>query len=130
MLKKTELDEFKQLLLALRARIRGDVQQMQDEALDRPDNAGDSKSPTHLAELGTETYEQDFALRRVENEQEVLEEIDEALQRVDNGSYGLCLACQEQGKPATKSLIPKARLRVIPYAKNCVECERKREESR
>lgn len=128
MLKKTELDEFKQLLLTLRARIRGDVQQMQDEALDRPDNGGDSKSPTHLAELGTETYEQDFALRRVENEQEVLEEIDEALKRVEDGSYGLCLACQEQGKTPAKSLIPKARLKVIPYAKNCVECERKREE--
>lgn len=128
MLKKAELDEFKQLLLTLRARIRGDVQQMQDEALDRPDHGGDSKSPTHLAELGTETYEQDFALRRVENEQEVLEEIDEALRRVEHSTYGLCLACQEQGKTPSKSLIPKARLRVIPYAKNCVECERKREE--
>ena len=128
MLKKPELDEFKQLLLALRARIRGDVQHMQDEALDRPDNGGDSKSPTHLAELGTETYEQDFALRRVENEQEVLNEIDEALRRVDDGSYGVCLGCQEDGKSPTKSLIPRARLRVIPYARNCVECERKREE--
>src|SRR3954470_17761199 len=110
MLKKNELDEFKQLLLNLRARIRGDVQQMQDEALDRPDNGGDLKSPTHLAELGTETYEQDFALRRVENEQEVLTEIDEALKRVEDGSYGICLACQEQGKTPAKSLIPKARL--------------------
>lgn len=128
MLKKTELTEFKHLLLTLRSRIRGDVQHMQDEALDRPDNGGDSKSPTHLAELGTETYEQDFALRRVENEQEVLEEIDEALRRVDSGIFGLCLACQEQGKTPAKSLIPKARLRVIPYARNCVECERRRED--
>jgi len=128
MLKKPELDEFKQLLLTLRSRIRGDVQQMQDEALDRPDNGGDSKSPTHLAELGTETYEQDFALRRVENEQEVLVEIDEALRRVDAGLFGMCMACQEQGKTPSKSLIPKARLRVIPYARNCVDCERKREE--
>ena len=128
MLKKPELDEFKQLLLTLRSRIRGDVQHMQDEALDRPDNGGDSKSPTHLAELGTETYEQDFALRRVENEQEVLGEINDALGRVDSGTYGLCVMCQEQGKPPAKSMIPKARLRVIPYARNCVECERKREE--
>ena len=128
MYKKTELDEFKQLLLVLRSRIRGDVQHMQDEVLDRPDHGGDSKSPTHLAELGTETYEQDFALRRVENEQEVLEEIDEALRRVEDGSYGLCGGCQEAGKTPAKSLIPKARLRVIPYARNCVECERKREE--
>jgi DnaK suppressor protein len=128
MLKKTELAEFKHLLLTLRSRIRGDVQHMQDEALDRPDNGGEGKSPTHLAELGTETYEQDFALRRVENEQEVLEEIDEALRRVDSGAYGVCLACQEQGKTPAKSVIPKARLRVIPYARNCVDCERKRED--
>lgn len=128
MMKQPELDEFKQILLTLRARIRGDVQHMQDEALDRPDHGGDSKSPTHLAELGTETYEQDFALRRVENEQEVLEEIDEALKRLEKGAYGMCAMCQEQGKTPAKSLIPKARLRVIPYAKNCVECERKREE--
>lgn len=128
MLKKNELDEFKQLLLTLRARIRGDVQHMQAEALDRPDNGAESKSPTHLAELGTENYEQDFALRQVENEQEVLEEIDEALLRVEDGSFGVCLRCLEVGRAPAKSLIPKARLRVIPYARNCVECERQQEE--
>jgi len=129
MLKKTELEEFKRLLLTLRARIRGDVQQLTDEALDRNENGSESKSPTHLAELGTETYEQDFALRRVENEQETLDEIEEALHRIEDESYGICSACKEAGKSVSKSLIPKARLRVIPYARNCVECERKREEN-
>ncbi len=57
-----------------------------------------------------------------------MEEIDDALRRVEDGSYGLCLSCQEQGKTPTKSLISQSRLKVIPYAKNCVECERKREE--
>ena len=130
MLKKTELEDFKRLLLVLRARVRGDVRQMTDEALDRNENGSESKSPTHLAELGTETYEQDFALRRVENEQGVLDEIEEALERVENESFGICAGCQEAGKTVSKSLIPKARLRVIPYARNCVECERKREEHR
>jgi len=130
MLKKTELEEFKRLLMGLRARIRGDVRQMTDEALDRNENGTESKSPTHLAELGTETYEQDFALRRVENEQEVLDEIEEALERVDDESFGICISCREAGKPVSRSLIPKTRLRVIPYARNCVECERKREEHR
>ena len=129
MLKKTELEEFKRLLLVLRARIRGDVKHLTDEALNHNENGSESKSPTHLAELGTETYEQDFALRRVENEQEVLDEIEEALKRIDDESYGVCTGCQEAGRTVAKSLIPKARLRVIPYAKNCVECERKREES-
>ena len=128
MLKKTELEEFKRLLLTVRARIRGDVKQMTDEALDRNENGTESKSPTHLAELGTETYEQDFALRRVENEQEVLDEIEEALNRISDESYGICSGCKDAGRTVAKSLIPKARLRVLPYARNCVECERKREE--
>jgi DnaK suppressor protein len=127
MFKPTDLEEFRKLLLALRSRVRGDVVQMTNEALDRGGEGGESKSPTHLAELGTENYEQDFALRRVENEQELLAEIDQALERIDQGNYGLCQSCQEQGLSATKSMIKKERLRVIPYARNCIECERKRE---
>lgn len=127
MLKKPELDEFQQLLRTLRARVRGDVEQMTHEALDRNGDGYESKSPTHLAELGTETYEQDFALRRVENEQELLDEIAEALGRIDLGTFGLCESCLESGLTPAKSTIPKARLKVIPFARNCVECERKRE---
>jgi DnaK suppressor protein len=127
MLKVADFEEFKSLLLDVRARIRGDVEHLTSEALDRDQNGGESRSPQHLAELGTDTYEQDFALRRVENEQEVLAEIEAALQRIEAGTYGLCEACLEAGKTPAKAVIPKARLRVIPYARNCVECERKRE---
>jgi DnaK suppressor protein len=122
-----EVEEFRQLLLSLRARVRGDVEQMTTEALDRNGEGTESKSPTHLAELGTETYEQDFALRRVENERELLDEINEALARINKGTFGLCVHCLEAGIAPHKAMIPRARLRVIPYAKNCVECERKRE---
>lgn len=130
MLKKAELDEFKNLLHTLRMRVRGDVQHMTADALDRNENGSESKSPTHLAELGTETYEQEFTLRRVENEQEVLEEIEEAFERISDETFGVCLSCKEAGRPPAKSMIPKNRLREIPYARNCVECERKREEHR
>jgi len=127
MLKAPDLEEFRRLLLALRARVRGDVVQLTNEALDM--DGGESKSPTHLAELGTENYEQDFALRRMENEQDLLEEIDAAIGRIEMGSFGQCEACVSAGLSSSKSLIPKARLKVIPYARNCVECERKREGS-
>ncbi len=130
MLKKTELEEFKVLLQTLRARVRGDVQHLTADALDRNENGSESKSPTHLAELGTETYEQEFTLRRVENEQEVLEEIEEAFERITDQTFGVCISCREAGRPTAKSMIPKTRLREIPYARNCVECERKREERR
>lgn len=127
MLKKAELEEFKKLLYALRSRLRGDVEHLTAEALDRNENGSESKSPTHLAELGTETYEQEFALRRVENEQGVLEEIEEAFQRIKDDTFGICAGCQAAGRTPGRSMIPKARLREIPYARNCVECERKRE---
>lgn len=127
-MKKSELKEYKNLLLMLQARIRGDVAQLTDEALTGHDGAAGQNSPTHIAELGTDTYEQDFALRFVENDQEVLEEINAALDRVEDGTYGLCESCLEAGKAPSKSNIPKARLRAIPYARNCVECERNREE--
>lgn len=128
MLKKTDLPEFQERLLILRARLRGDMAGLTDEALERGESGADSKSPTHLAELGSGAYEQDFALRVVESDQEVLEEINAALKRIDDGTYGLCEGCVKEGKPPSRAAIPKARLRAIPFARNCVECERKREE--
>lgn len=128
MLKKPELAEFKKLLLTLQGRVRGDVEQLTGEALDRSEGGGESRSPTHIAELGTDTYEQDFSLRVVESDQELLDEIDAALKRIEDGTYGLCESCLKEGKPPSKARIPKARLRAIPFARNCVECERKREE--
>jgi len=128
MYKAAELREFKQRLLHLRARVRGDVAQLTDEALERGEGNGDSKSPTHIAELGTQNYEQDFALRVVENDQEVLDEIKAALKRIDDGSFGACESCRTDGRSPSRSVIPKTRLRAIPYTRNCVSCERKREE--
>ena len=128
MLKKNELAEFKESLMSLQSRLRGDVQRLTHEALDRNEGGGESKSPTHIAELGTQTYEQDFSLRVVESDQEVLEEIQAALRRIGDGTFGACERCLEEGKPFSKALIPKTRLKAIPYARNCVACERKREE--
>ncbi|HUG93870.1 MAG TPA: TraR/DksA family transcriptional regulator [Planctomycetaceae bacterium] len=128
-MKKTELAEFKDLLLGLRSRIRGDVEQLTVSALDGQRESGDAKSPTHLAELGTQAYDQDFSLRVVENDQGVIEEITAALKRIDDGTYGLCQHCLDEGKPPSRAAIPKARLRAIPYARVCVGCQRKAEEA-
>lgn len=128
-MKRQELDEYRVLLEILRARLRGDMTQLTSEALgsDREEGTTESKSPTHMAELGSEAFEQDFALSLVENEQETLDEISEALERIKRGTYGQCQMCLEAGRSGTQAAIPKARLRVIPFARNCIECERKRE---
>lgn len=125
MLAKKDLDQFKDLLLDLRARLRGDVKHLSDGALD---DGGESKSPTHMAELGTDAYERDFALSLMENDQETLEEISAALKRIEEGTYGQCESCLADGKSAAKSVIPKERLKAIPHARNCVNCQGKLED--
>jgi DnaK suppressor protein len=124
MLNRKDLEQFRELLLTLQARLRGDVQTLTSGALGA---ASESKSPTHMAELGTETYEQDFSLRVMESDQEVLKEIRAALKKIDDGTYGICEGCVEQGRPPSKCWIPKTRLRVIPQSRFCVACAEKLE---
>ncbi|MBN1343086.1 MAG: TraR/DksA C4-type zinc finger protein [Phycisphaerae bacterium] len=121
-LKKRELEVFRALLLAKRATLVGDVTNMTDEALrqDRQTSSGDlSNMPIHMADLGSDNFEQEFTLGLIENSHAVLREIDEALQRIDEGGYGVCLGT---GRP-----ISKARLKAKPWAKYCIEYARKLE---
>jgi DnaK suppressor protein len=122
MLKAKDLEQFRELLLVLQSRLRGDVQTLSSGALGATAN---SKSPMHMAELGTETYEQDFSLRVMESDQEVLKEIRAALKRIEDGSYGKCEGCVEQGKPPSRCWIPRTRLKVLPHARHCVDCAEK-----
>src|SRR5271168_675393 len=115
-LKNDELDSYRQTLQGLRARLRGDLNQMTDEAL-HWDNAGGtgnlSNLPLHMADLGTDNYDQEFTLSLIENEQGTLGLVNEALGRVQLGTFGQCVECGE--------LISKARLQAIPYARHCIE---------
>ncbi|MCX7387120.1 MAG: TraR/DksA family transcriptional regulator [Planctomycetota bacterium] len=129
-MKPEELTSFRMLLRLLQARLRGDVEQLQEEAFSSSEAGGDQRSSNHMAEMGSDAWDLDFALQLVENDQGVLDEISHALKKFDEGRYGLCEFCLEQGLPETKSRIPKARLQAIPHARNCVDCERKKELSR
>ncbi len=117
-----ELVSFRETLETLRARLRGDLDQMTDEALGR-DNAGASGNlsnlPLHMADLGTDNYDQEFTLTLIENEQGTLGLVNEALDRVEEGTFGQCAECGE--------LISKPRLQAIPYARHCIVCARKLE---
>ena len=121
-LKNEELVSFRQVLQTLRSRLRGDLDQMTDEAL-RRDMAGGtgnlSNVPLHLADLGTDNYDQEFTLGLIENEQGTLELINEALDRMERGEFGQCVECAEP--------ISKPRLQAIPYARHCIRCARKLE---
>ena len=118
-LKNEDLEAFREVLQALRARLRGDLDQMTDEALRRhqPDSSGNlSNVPLHMADVGTENYDQEFTLGLIENEQGTLELVHEALDRIQAGTFG---RCQECGEP-----IAKPRLQALPYTRHCIQCAR------
>ena len=121
-MKPEELELFRQTLLNLRARLRGDLDQMTDEALKRnqPDSSGNlSNLPLHMADVGTENYDQEFTLGLIENEQETLEQINDALVRINRGTFGRCEECDAP--------IAKPRLQALPYTRFCIECARRQE---
>jgi DnaK suppressor protein len=116
-MKKAELKVFKETLLGLRARLRGDVNQMADAALNksRSQANGDlSSMPIHMADIGSDNFEQEFTLSLMQSEEGTLEKIEAALERIEDGVYGECEECGVK--------IPKTRLNAIPYATLCVKC--------
>jgi RNA polymerase-binding transcription factor DksA len=121
-MKADELELFRETLQGLRARLRGDLDQMTDEALRRDNNGGTgnlSNVPLHMADLGSDNYDQEFTLGLIENEQSTLELVNDALRRMAEGTFGLCTECSEP--------ISKPRLQAIPYANHCIQCARKLE---
>ncbi len=97
--------------------------EIEGEALkkSRLDATGDlSSMPIHMADLGTDNYEQEFALGLMDGERKLLREIDYALERISNRTYGICTGT---GQP-----IPKARLEAQPWARYCIEYARKLEQ--
>jgi RNA polymerase-binding protein DksA len=113
-----DLRAFRDLLLEQRAELVGDLNAMEKSALST--HGGNlSNLPIHMADIGTDTYDQDFTLSLAEAERRRLKEIDEALRRIEDKTYGIC---QMTGKP-----IPKARLKAKPWAKYTIEAARKLE---
>ncbi|MBI1827474.1 MAG: TraR/DksA C4-type zinc finger protein [Planctomycetes bacterium] len=119
-----QLVEFKELLLLKRAQLTGDVQGLATEARGRSAQ-GDSEHsnmPIHMADLGSDTWEQDFTLGLIVNAESVVREIDAALERIKDRTYGICTVGDDR--------IGIARLRAKPWAKYCIEHARLIEEGR
>jgi RNA polymerase-binding transcription factor DksA len=121
-MKKAESKVYKERLLELRARLRGDVHAMADAALKktRSESSGDlSYMPIHMADMGTDNFDQEFTLNLMATEEDTLSQVELALERVEEGAYGTCIECEGR--------IPKTRLNALPYTPYCVKCASKLE---
>ncbi len=110
-LTKADIKKFEQMLLKKRSEILGNVLTMEDETLRKP-RSELSNMPIHMADVGTDNYEMENTLGLMDSERKLLMEIDDAFERIEKGTYGIC--------EGTNQPIPKQRLKAIPWARYCV----------
>lgn len=108
-----DLDIFRNSLTRAQAILSGDMSQLQAEAL--TNESGFETRPGDTSD----GYFQEFNLELLERDGDTLREIGEALKRIERGTYGACENCAE--------LILKERLKAVPHARYCIECQRKAE---
>jgi RNA polymerase-binding protein DksA len=116
-----DTDRFRTMLQEERGRVAAAIDNLHNEHPGSiSDESGeDAVYDNHLADTATETYDRELDYSLEENAEHVLAEIDAALKRIDNGTYGQCTNCGNQ--------IPEERLEARPYATLCIGCQRQRE---
>jgi len=115
-----DLKKYKGLLLKERDKVGGELSNIAANTLNKSqrDFSGDlSGYSFHMADMASDDYERDFSLSRATDEQKILYSIDEALKRIEEGSYGYCQSCTKK--------ISIQRLKALPYTPLCIECQKK-----
>lgn len=119
---KKELSFFKKIVLKRKEEILDEIKHISEDTLKKSQKeaAGDISGYTyHMADVATDTYDREFSLSLASNVRETLYELDDALKKIDEGTFGICEGC--------KSLITKVRLKAVPYTRLCVKCQQKKE---
>lgn len=111
-----ETETYKQVLLLLRAKLTGDIEELELGALTTD---GSKASVDNPADAGSDSFSQEFTLGLLARDEATLAEIVRALERLEEGRFGVCERCEQ--------LIPRSRLREVPYARHCIECQRSEE---
>lgn len=121
-LSKEQLKQFRQLLITERAKLASEIRSLAQDAAKSPREAsGDLSAYTvHMADMAADTYDRELSMNIVSSEQELLYQIDDALKRLDDGTFGVCQQCSQ---PITMS-----RLKAVPYASMCIACQRTKEQ--
>jgi len=121
-LTKKELNEFKKIVLKRKEDVLDDIKHITEDTLKKSQKeaSGDiSGYAYHMADVATDNYDREFSLGLASNERKVIYELDDALKKIEDGTFGICEDC--------KSLIAKIRLKAVPGARLCVKCQEKRE---
>ena len=121
-MEKQKLDYFRDKLISLRGKILDDVTGLENDALNQTpkDQSGDlSGYSIHLADVASDSYERELSLTLASKEQMLLNDIDDALSKIESGTYGRCEICPNP--------IGEDRLEAIPYARLCLKCKQRLE---
>ncbi len=121
-LTKKELQEFKKIVLKKKEEVLDDFKHISDDTLrkSQKEASGDISGYTyHMADVATDNYDREFSLGLASNERKSLYELDSALKRIEEGTFGICDDC--------KTPITKIRLKAVPSARLCIKCQEKRE---
>ena len=121
-LSRDQAKQFRQLLITERIKLVEEIKSIAKDASTSPREAsGDLSAYTvHMADMAADTYERELSMNIASSEQQILYQIDEALKRLDDGSFGLCQQCNQP--------IAMSRLKAVPYASLCIECQRAKEQ--
>ena len=119
---KEELKYFRKLILKNKEKILDEIKRISEDTLKKSqkDAAGDISGYTyHMADVASDTYDREFSLGLASNERQSLYELDDAIKKIEEGTFGICEEC--------KSVITKTRLKAVPFARLCVKCQEKKE---
>jgi RNA polymerase-binding transcription factor DksA len=127
---KKELDEFKKIIFDKRTEIIEQLQSLKDQMMDPTTGQYVNESSPyslHMAEQGTDAMEREKLYLWAQRENKFLGYLDDALQRIDNGTYGICIECidEPQNLCPTCPLIPKDRLAAVPHTQHCLQVKQK-----
>lgn len=127
---KKDLEDFKKVILEKREEIIEQLQVLKDQMMDPTTGQyvnENSPYSLHMAEQGTDAMEREKLYLWAQRENKFLSYLDDALQRIDNGTYGICIECidEPQNLCPTCPLIPKERLMAVPHTQHCLQVKQK-----
>jgi len=129
---KKDLDHFKQIILEKRDEIIEQLQNLKDQMLDPTTGEyinENSPYSLHMAEQGTDAMEREKTFLYAQRENKFLGYLEDALKRIEAGTYGICIECIEEPQHLcdTCPLVPKARLEAVPHSQLCLPMKQRQE---